>query len=100
MERITARVLERSIRGKGAGELVTLSRRDAQVLARLGRVELLGDEAPDAKAERRTPVRKDKKARKSSPRKRSLATPEASLGVVAHTDAPESRTAGRSRKAK
>jgi hypothetical protein len=63
MERVQMRVVDRSIRGKGAGQIVSLSRRDARLLAKLGRVEVVeadDADAPDVLAEptrRKTPKR-------------------------------------------
>lgn len=79
MERVNVRLIGRSFRGKGAGEIVAVSRRDARLLTRIGRAEAVEEKA----------------AKKSNPpaREGALATPEAPLATVAHTeaDAPAKR---------
>lgn len=103
MERVKVRVVGRSIRGKGAGEVIALSRRDARLLSRLGRVEALDgsdDEPTPAKQSRRTPVRKAKPAKNAPARKETLLTPEAELETVAHDDPPAKRSQSKRRKAK
>jgi hypothetical protein len=58
MERVQVRVIRGSIRRKGAGEVVSLSRRDARLLTKLGRVEAIEpSEKDDEPKRRKTPKR-------------------------------------------
>lgn len=76
MAKVQMRVIHGSIRRKGAGEIVSLSRRDARLLARLGRVVPVAGETvpPEPKRQKApkkgTPVKRAaKKATKPAAKK-------------------------------
>lgn len=68
MERIKVEVVGRAIRGVKEGGVIAVSRRDARILSKLGRVKLLDGEQEEAPKKNRTPVRKST-AKKSAGKK-------------------------------
>lgn len=88
MEKATVRVVKRMYRRTPVGGTLELSRRDARILSNLGLVEIV----PPADDVEFTP---------SERLDEGLATPEAPLENVAHTDAkPRKRKSTRKKKAK
>jgi hypothetical protein len=73
MPKVQVRVIYGSLRRKGVGEIVSLSRRDARLLTSLGRVEVVDAAANEAEPKARkapkqgTPVKRAK-ARPAEPK--------------------------------
>lgn len=108
MEKLQVRVVGKSFRRTPPGGVLTLSRRDAHLLERLGRVEIVEDgrstyvvatdrqaaQAAEVDVEFSASEKLDEalvKPKRRPTRKKALSTPEAPLKNVAHEDAPKKR---------